>query len=276
MSTRPTGPGDGTDNVDHRVDHVARESSRFLDAVLAAAPAARVPTCPEWDADDLLWHLGGVQRFWAEIVAGRIQDPSALPRPDRPEGRDGLAAFFRTASAELCRALAEADPAERVWTWAPEQSVGFVRRRQAQEALVHRVDAEPVAGARTGLDPVLAADGVDEVLHVMYGAVPEWGLLHPEPAGDTVRITASDVGRSWLVGLGTWSGTDPGDGTVYSEDPVLRVLPDADAAGGGQLTGTAADLVRALWNRPPAGKVTRSGDPGVLARFDANLASGVQ
>ncbi|MET0896296.1 MAG: maleylpyruvate isomerase N-terminal domain-containing protein, partial [Mycobacterium sp.] len=43
-------------------------------ALLAAAladldPDRRCPTCPEWTAADLLWHLTEVHFFWAGILS---------------------------------------------------------------------------------------------------------------------------------------------------------------------------------------------------------------
>ena len=57
--------------VDSNLDYVAaltRESARFAEAIRGAAPDTPVPTCPGWTADDLLWHLGEVQWFWAAVV----------------------------------------------------------------------------------------------------------------------------------------------------------------------------------------------------------------
>ncbi len=48
--------------------------------------------------------------------------------------------------------------------WADDKTAGYIARRQAHEALVHRLDAELTVGDRTPLDPRLAADGVDEAL----------------------------------------------------------------------------------------------------------------
>src|SRR5205823_7007051 len=86
-----------------------------------------------------------------------------------PGDRAGLAAFFDRASRELADVLAATPPDTRAWTWSEDQTVGFIRRRQAHEALIHRVDAELTAGRRTPMDPGLSADGVDEALRVMYG-----------------------------------------------------------------------------------------------------------
>ena len=45
--------------------------------------------------------------------------------------------------------------------------------------MIHRVDAEIVAGRRTPMDPALSADGVDEALRIMYGGLPDWGSFTP-------------------------------------------------------------------------------------------------
>ena len=119
--------------------------------------------------------------------------------------------------------LAATPPDTPAWTWSEDQTVGFIRRRQAHEALIHRVDAELTAGRRTPMDPGLSADGVDEALRVMYGGAPPWGSFTPTGAG-TLRLRASDTGDTWLVTTGRFTGTDPGDGTSYDE-------PDIHAAG---------------------------------------------
>jgi uncharacterized protein (TIGR03083 family) len=263
-----------TDHLDH-LGHLARESERFLAAVLAAAPSARVPTCPEWDADDLLWHLGEVQWFWSEIVRTRAADPDGYAEPERPAGRPGLEAFYRRAGEALRGVLAATPPDLRVWTWADDQSAGFVRRRQAHEALVHRVDAELTADRRTPIDPTLAEDGIDEVLHLMLGGVPDWATCTPDDTAG-VRVLATDTGRSWLLRFGRFAGTSPDTGTVYAGEPYLEPVPDDGSPAAASLTGRAADLDCLLWNRPPQITPVRTGDARSLALLDELVAAGVQ
>lgn len=94
------------------LDHLAADSARFR-TVLATAPAgARVPSCPDWDADDLLWHLGEVQWFWGEIAERGLTDPADLDamnatREERPADRAGLLDFFDRSSERLHRMLGE-------------------------------------------------------------------------------------------------------------------------------------------------------------------------
>jgi uncharacterized protein (TIGR03083 family) len=253
-------------------EHLARESARFADAIKEAAPEAAVPSCPEWNADDLLWHLGQVQYFWGTVVLDGLDGEEAEHRtPDRPAGRAALLDFYQQASGRLAGSLAGADPAAHAWTWAPDQTVGFIQRRQAHEALIHRVDAELTAGQRTPLDPQLAADGVDEGLRVMYGGCPPWGTITPEP-GRTVRIRATDTGDTWLVTLARFTGTDP-DGKSYDEPDIHVTASDTGADAGAEITGSAGDLDCWLWNRGPLGQVTQSGDQQVLDGFGAIITS---
>jgi uncharacterized protein (TIGR03083 family) len=255
-------------------DHLARESARFAEAIKQAAPDARVPSCPDWTADDLLWHLSEVQFFWLTVVKEKLDRAAAEQRkPPRPADRAGLLDFYRRASRELGITLALSSPETPTWTWSSDQTVGFVLRRQAHEALIHRVDAELTAGARTPIDAALASDGVDEALGVMYSGTPDWGTFTPQP-DRTVRFRADDTGGSWLVTLGRFTGTSP-DGTTYDEPDFHLTHASDDARASAEIHGAAADLDCWLWHRPPLGPIERSGDPDVLSTLDAALAPGI-
>ena len=72
-----------------------------------------MPSCPDWDADDLLWHLAEVQWFWGEIAEGGLTRREQIEELDasrpRPRGSDrpGLLAFYDASSARLHRVLSE-------------------------------------------------------------------------------------------------------------------------------------------------------------------------
>jgi uncharacterized protein (TIGR03083 family) len=174
------------------------ESHRFREVLEAAAPDRSVPTCDPWSAADLLWHLTEVQGFWAEIVAGGHADPESVHRITRPSGYDGILESFDAAHQALRAALADADDPDPAWTWAEDQTVGFIRRRQAHEALIHRVDAELTAGTEVRpVAPHIAADGIDELLTVMVDGVPPWGRFEPEE--ETISIACTDLPRVWRL-----------------------------------------------------------------------------
>jgi uncharacterized protein (TIGR03083 family) len=253
--------------------HLARDSARFAEAIDEASPGARVPSCPDWNVDDLLWHLGEVQWFWGTVVRDKLTGAQAEElKPERPAGRSGLQAFYQRASRDLGEVLAATAPDTPAWTWSQDNTAGFIRRRQAHEALIHRIDAELAAGSRTSMDPQLSADGVDEALRVMYGSLPEWGAFTPGSAR-AIRLRATDTGHSWLVRLGRFTGTDP-EGTSYDE-PDIHADSDSGGEAAAEVNGSAADLDCWLWHRPAAGPVDRSGDQEMLSAFEAAIAPGV-
>ncbi|KRC50186.1 MULTISPECIES: maleylpyruvate isomerase N-terminal domain-containing protein [unclassified Nocardioides] len=257
------------------LDHIRTESARFADVLATCDPAARVPSCPDWDATDLLWHLAEVQHFWHHVITHRPAPPEDYADPVRPATHDEVLAFFRATHDAFVEALAAADPAEAAWSWSTaedSQRVGFTYRRQAHEALIHRLDAELAAGVPTALDAALAADGVDEALDVMYGGLPDWGRFEPEPL--YVEYRATDTGASVWTQLGTFGGTAP-DGTVRSGEPDQHVVPAPGRAADVVVTGTADQLDGWLWHRYDDSGITVEGAPEVWARAAAVLGQAI-
>jgi uncharacterized protein (TIGR03083 family) len=213
------------------------ENARFAAAATAARTRhgwrARVPGCPDWDLADLVWHLAEVQHFWGWLVRTRATSPAGYPEPVRPAD-DELPACLAEQARVLEEALSGAAPTDRVWTWAPRQDVAFVLRRQAQEATVHRVDAEQVLGEVTPIAPGVGLDGLDEWLEVMVpGALPHGPPEHAHPV--VLHAVDADAERTLFAGS--------------------RPFPIA------ALTGTAGDLLLAVWRRVPLEVLTVDGDP---------------
>nr|MBA2560940.1 maleylpyruvate isomerase N-terminal domain-containing protein [Propionibacteriales bacterium] len=194
--------------------------------------------------------------------------------PKRPSTREGLQAFFARSSHDLQETLAAATPDTPAWTWAEEQTVGFIRRRQAHEALIHRVDAELAADNRTAMDPQLSADGVDEALRIMYGGVPDWGRFTPD-ATKTLRMLATDTGDSWFVTLGRFTGADPSNDKAHDEPDLSAADVDPGDHAAVTVSASAADLDCWLWHRATSGPIERSGDQMVLDEFESTIAGGI-
>jgi len=257
--------------------HLDTESRRFRDVLSRVDPAIPVPTCPDWMAADLVWHLTEVQWFWGSIATGPILDGAEVEKveagkPPRPEGYQDLLAVFDTARQRLAAAIADGPDDTPMWSWSAEQTLGFTRRRQAHEALIHRVDAELTAGVPVEpLDAALAADGVDEVLTVMWG-LPAWAEF--SPGGGLVAIASTDTGHEWLVELGRMTGTSTYSGKTYDE-PSIAVLATGSRDADAQVRGTAGDLDLWVWNRGITG-IDRSGSAPALDGLATLIAAGVQ
>jgi uncharacterized protein (TIGR03083 family) len=253
------------------LDHIRQESARFRAALADCDPGARVPTCPDWDAADLVWHLAKVQLFWAKVIRHRPASPDdpEIGQEDaaqRPETYAGLLDAFDDYSHALATELERADPEAEAWHWSGDLRVGTSYRRQAHEAAIHRIDAELTAGLPvTPLDAALADDGVAEVLGVMYGGAPEWGSF--AGSGETIAVHMTDTGTHLLVELGKFAGTDPESGTTYEDEDDIALI-DQGAEPVATVTGTAADLDTWLWKRDPA--LTPGWDDGDRIRIQGD------
>lgn len=258
-----------------------RETRRFREVLADQPEGTRVPSCPDWDVDDLLWHLGGqVQHFWAWVIANRPEVPDEYPEPQRPHGRSRLLAALDRAHEDLMLRLRNADPAEGAWSWIPDpnlHTVGFTMRRQAHEALIHRVDAEMAAADRTPIDPELAADGFIECFEWMYAGVPSWGNF--EPDGTRITVESTDTGHRLVIGLGRFTGHDPRAGEDHDLDD-LEVLgrghvgepidePDV------RVSGTAELLDLWLWHRAGMAEPDVEGDAQVAERLVRVLSQSI-
>lgn len=281
------------------VEFVASESERFRRAIAAIAakgggsgdnPGAalasvRVPSCPDWTAADLVWHLAEVQYFWAAIVEGNLATPGAVEPLERPADAE-LESLMAAQSENLVRQLSERGASEPCWSWHSSGGrVGWVRRRQAHEALIHRIDAElalaSLAGGDTtghrAIDSELAVDGVDEMLTVMLdvAGAPDWGRF--EPDGTSVRLEVP--GRVWAAELGLFVGTDPeasdddpgSDGSSGAvELPALRLIdPEAAPDPSATVIGPASELDLWLWRRGDLNTASIDGDAAVIDRLGA-------
>ncbi|GII66294.1 hypothetical protein Skr01_63790 [Sphaerisporangium krabiense] len=231
------------------------------DAVAAADPAARVPSCPDWSAADLARHVAHVYLHKAEII--RL---GAFPESLPDEHPDPLTALD-TAYAVLTGRFSAHEPGDAAPSWyEPDQTVGFWIRRMAQETVIHRVDAELAAGRPvSGIPGDIALDGIDEVLKLFvgYGSTrwkDDFGTLLDAP--DQRPLSVSTSHHAWTV------RALPGG--VAVED--ARTGFDGDAL----VSGDAVPLLLWLWNRDGGEAVRRTGDQALLDQFHALRTAATQ
>jgi uncharacterized protein (TIGR03083 family) len=241
------------------------ETGLFAAAVAGGDPAAEVENCPEWTLADLCRHQGMVHRWVAQVIRTRARERigfTGLPDADMPEDPAGQAEWLLRGASQAAALLRESGPEEPVWGWALEQRTGFWGRRMAHETLVHRIDAESAVGPVSPVEPGLAADGIDELLHnAMAPASRVYSkrdLLRGE--GGTLHLHCTDVHGEWLL-------RRTPEGFSYEEGHRK-----SDAA----VRGPAAEVMQLLLNRLPDGRnsIQVLGDKAVVELWLEGLTFG--
>src|SRR6185437_13893105 len=146
-------PADHIDALRRGNDRIAIAAERRLDRI--------VPSCPGWQVADLVWHVGIVHIFWQMVAPGALAGPDEWTEPERPTN-DDLLAWFRDTVDLTATVLESLDLDRPAWTWGRRKTVGFIRRRVAQETAVHCWDALSAIGRGEPIEQAVAVDGVDE------------------------------------------------------------------------------------------------------------------
>jgi uncharacterized protein (TIGR03083 family) len=201
---------------------------------------APIASCPGWTLRDAVYHCGQVLTLWAQALIGHVDSIKEIAFPAPPPD-DKLIDWFETLGPELSAAVREADPQEQFWTfWGPQPGEWFLRRA-LQELVIHRVDTQSATGAFSPIEPVVAADGIDERLDV-------FGFFQPT---GTVHLHCTDVQGEWLV--------TPGEMKVT----VVREHAKGDAA----IRGRAEDILLTLWRRRPLSTVEVLGNRDLVEQW---------
>lgn len=250
---------------------IIREESDRLATVLASTdPDRQVPSCPDWTAADLLWHLTEVHEFWGGVLAtGAMTDEQAGPVEEqiapRPEDLSQLHERRAAATGSLLGQLARRADDEPAWFWfAADRTVGVIRRMQIHEATMHRVDAELTAALPvTPIAPTVALAGLQHMIDVMWPAqldwIPDWAETTPVARAHL----APDGEEPVTVLISRWRGTRPRDGKSF-DVPVAQPMPQENRSPATEQrdAGTARDPVAGALQELPAAEVT--GTPQAL------------
>lgn len=233
------------------VQHLRADGAALLAAV-REDPAARVPSCPEWDRAGLLRHVANVHAWVRAQLAAGPDVERTFRDAQRPPDGDALYDWFEAGLAELADGLAAIDTEVDWPTWAGPQAGAWFPRRMAQETAVHRWDVDP-----RPIDGDLAADGLDELLVGFLRFMPKEGFA--EVTG-TIHLHATDDDLAepceWLLTLGPHG---------VAAEPV-------HAKGDVALRGPASDLLLWAWNRVPLDRIEVLGDASLAARWPELVA----
>ncbi|GHE06319.1 maleylpyruvate isomerase family mycothiol-dependent enzyme [Streptomyces alanosinicus] len=251
---------------------VARETLRLTEVVKGADPAGAVPSCPGWTLADLTRHVGALQRWFSTLLTQLVQEP---PRSrdielGLPETAEEYPDWVAAGVPEVAAVLRDTDPDAAMWVWGEDRHARFWARRMLFETLVHRVDAERAVGLPSDIDPVLAADGVDEFLvNLPYAGLFAPGVTKLRGDGETLAFRCRDAAdaraEEWRVRL------EP-DG--FRPVPQAEIEADASAPVTAAVHGDAGDLLLLLYGRrsyqDPVFEV--SGEAAVLDNWFAHTA----
>jgi len=242
------------------VEEFAAAAERFAVAVAWTDQRAVVPTCPRWTVRQLVVHVANVHAWAATVVetgrAAHEQDDE--PSSSRPRQ---VSQWYAGKAEDLYEVLRSTDPGRPCWNFAFGLGVaGFWRRRQLHETTVHLLDLDAAGGRATELTPVVAADGVDEVLTVFLPRMHQRG--HVLGLDRPLALTATDTGDTWLLAPRPRAAATGGLPTVQRRRSATSAVPD-------RLEAEAATLYRLLWGRSAAADadVSFHGDHSRLTAF---------
>jgi uncharacterized protein (TIGR03083 family) len=200
-------------NLDRYCAEIVAQTDLLVSTIQDADLTVPVPSCPGWNVGQLLRHLGGGQRWAADLVE------SLAPRPTSDQHFRDLSAYthedpavvgpwLTEGAARLAGALRAAGPGTGLWTPVPGGTTDFYARRFMNETALHRADATLALGGRYVLAEDVALDAVDEWMEL--GSLPMHFDVHPrmrELLGPdrTIHLhatdTAPDAAAEWVVDL---------------------------------------------------------------------------
>lgn len=228
-----------------RVDYAGaflEENRAFSELFRHADQSKPVPTCPGWDLNQLLRHVGRGDRWAAQIVRERLQEfldfrsvEGGKPPPDPADA----ASWLRGGAQRLVDAVELTGVETPVWTFLGQRPANWWVRRRLHEVAVHRADAAIALGAEFTLAADVAADGITEWLERVAIQAGAQGAPLPLGDGETLHLHATDPG---LGEAGEWTiGVDAGRITWAHEH----------GKGTAALRGGATELLLAILRRVP-------------------------
>ncbi len=236
------------------------QTRAFGDLIRSGDPATPVPTCGDWTLAKLFRHVGRGNRWAAQIISERLNQPLD-PRdvhdgrpPDDPAAADE---WLNHGAQMVIDAVDHVGPETRVWTFLGPRPAGWWIRRRLHEATVHRADAALALGADYRLSPELSGDALSEWIERVCV-----DRRHPPVLGrgQSIHLHASE---DKLGPTGEWT-------IIHDEDGVWWSHSHSKASVA--LRGPVTDLLLTMVRRKTAAEAGLEvfGDAAV---WDAWLAS---
>lgn len=233
------------------------EISRIGALTHGVNPRTNIPTCPQWTLRDLVTHIGTGHRWAAEIVEGGLEAPPPYELSVAPDDQAAWTKWLANGAGWLSDAVGAAEGP--VWTWRADRTAEFWLRKMVHDSLIHRIDIELARGDELGdVDPVLAADGVTDLLETITtlsvpgGRSANFAALAGQ--GQTLHFHAEE---------GEWLATRTPTGVTW-----IHGHEKADVA----VRADAVTLLLVLNRRLDPAKVEILGDADLFAHWLAHSA----
>ena len=215
----------------------ARDRSAVAEEIAALAAVAEVgdlatpvPTCPGWDVQAVVKHVGVVHRWATQMIRDGMVTRLDFRDVEDRQPADGATwgAWLRAGGDRLATQLEEHAADAPVWTWGPGGTVGWWARRLVHETFVHRADTVLALGGTPEYPTELAVDGIDEFLaNLASAATFAPAVADVRGAGETLHVHATDAAGEWMVTLtpeGFAWDHGHGKGDVAVRGPVVGLL----------------------------------------------------
>lgn len=208
----------------------------------------------DWTAQELVAHLGAVYSMaLANLTAATTEATPPGDEAQAPEG-DAIVAWFAERRATLIATLHAANDDAIAWTFAGVKTVGWWKRRLAQETAMHRWDVDAAISGISQAVPIegdLATDGIDEYIDVsLRHSMRRPNRIYP---AESLHLHRTD-------GPGEWMLVSDGAGGVTATHEHGK----GDAA----VRGTASELLLWVWGRPTS-DIEIFGDEAAAAEWRA-------
>ncbi len=236
------------------------QTRAFGDLIRSGDRDTPVPTCGDWTLEKLFRHVGRGNRWAAQIIIERRNeplDPRDVPDGRPPDDRDAAAQWLDSGAQMVLDAVDRVGSDTRVWTFLGPRPAGWWIRRRLHEATVHRADAAMALGADYELSPELSGDALSEWIERTCV-----DRRHPPrlDRGQSIHLHATEEA---LGPTGEWTIVHDEDGVGWSH---------SHSKGSVALRGPVTELLLATVRRKTAAEAGLQvfGDTAV---WDAWLAS---
>ncbi len=245
---------------DHHSIELLRAERIALATLRGADLTAGVEGCPGWSLHDLLAHLAMVNRMAMRmlITPPTSEAPAASERPPQQDNGDAIWDFLDDGMGRLLAEFESRDLTTPCCAFVGPVTISWWLRRQLHETTVHRHDAQVAAGVIGSIDPIVAADGVDEWLDLQV----DRGWAATDGVSGTIHLHATDLASDEAAN---------GDGEWFIELGDTLAWRHGHQKGDVALRGSRSDLLLAAWGRIPVSSLDTVGDVALFERFLESL-----